>query len=150
MDWLGIGVLVLAIGFMVLVIFLIPVLKRLEKTLGATAETIEKTQKSMEELTSETTLMLFNTNETILDVNNKLTKLDPLFQIVHDTGESAHHLASSIAKVTKINENKNGNSEGVDEILDRRKLEGLVRGAAFIYYLREAKKVFDKRKAKTS
>ncbi|MBU9713634.1 DUF948 domain-containing protein [Evansella tamaricis] len=141
MDWLGIGVFILSIGFAIGVVFLIPVLKNLEKTLGETAETISKTQKSIEELTGETKLVLYNTNETILDVNNKLGKLDPLFQIVHDTGESAHHLTSSLARITS------GKSEsfktGID-VLDRNQLHGFMRGAAFLYYLKQAKKEMNK------
>ncbi|MDG5785962.1 DUF948 domain-containing protein [Evansella sp. AB-P1] len=152
MDWLGIGVFVIAIGFAVVVIFLVPVLKRLEQTLGSTAETIDKTQKNIENISSETTLMLYNANETILDINNKLMKLDPLFQIVNDTGESANHLTSSLLKVTsltdsKIDNNRETQPNETSSLFDRNKLQGLVRGAAFIYYLLEAKKVIEKRKS---
>ncbi|WP_078592530.1 DUF948 domain-containing protein [Evansella clarkii] len=146
MDWLGIGVFILALGFAVLVFFLIPVLKKLESTLGSTAETIDKTQKSLEDITNETTLILYNTNETLLDINNKMTKLDPLFQIVHDTGESAHHLTSTMAKVTM---DKSERAKLGTEVLDANNLRGILRGAAFIYYLKQAKKEADKKKQKT-
>ena len=146
MDWLGIGVFILALGFAVVVFFLIPVLKKLETTLGSTAETINTAQKSLENLTSETTLILYNTNETLLDINNKMSKLDPLFQIVHDTGESAHHLTSTMVRVTT---DKSERAKLGTEILDKENLRGILRGAAFIYYLRNAKKEADKKKETT-
>ncbi|MBU9722830.1 MULTISPECIES: DUF948 domain-containing protein [Bacillaceae] len=143
MDWLGIGVFILSLGFAVGVISLIPVLNKLASTLGATAVTIEKTHKTIDDLTGETKLMLQQTNETIADLNNKMAKLDPLFQIVHDTGESAHHLTSSLVRITGA---KADHVHTGTEILDRNKLQGLVRGAAFIYYLKQAKNQMDRTK----
>ncbi|ADU28738.1 DUF948 domain-containing protein [Evansella cellulosilytica] len=137
MDWLGIGVFILSIGFAVLIIFLRPVLKRLEETLGATAKTINTTGASITELSKETVGVIHNSNETLADVNEKLAKLDPLFQIIHDTGESAHHLTSTLAKFSV---DKAERAQAGMDILDKNKLEGLMRGAAFIYYLRQAKK----------
>ncbi len=45
MDWIGIGVFVLAIGFLVAVIFLIPALNNLAKTLDKTASTVAQVEK---------------------------------------------------------------------------------------------------------
>ncbi|MCD8510958.1 MAG: DUF948 domain-containing protein [Bacillus sp. (in: Bacteria)] len=55
MDWLGIGVFILSIGFAVMVFYLIPVFKNLTRTLGATADTITSTEKELEKITNETT-----------------------------------------------------------------------------------------------
>jgi uncharacterized protein YoxC len=143
MDWLGIGVFILSLVFAGLVLILIPVMKKLTDTLGNTADTVSTVNKSIGEVTGEATVILFNANETLVDVNNKISKLDPLFDIIHDTGKSAHHLTSTMAKVTS---GKADTAQAGTDILDRNNLEGILRGAAFIYYLREAKKNYDQSK----
>lgn len=89
MDWLGIGVFILSIGFAVMVFYLIPVFKNLTRTLGATADTITSTEKELEKITNETTVILHSSNETLANVNDKLGKLDPLFDVMNDAGKSA-------------------------------------------------------------
>ncbi|PRO66220.1 DUF948 domain-containing protein [Alkalicoccus urumqiensis] len=140
MDWLGIGVLVLAIAIFIGVLFLRPVLTKLAETLGNTAETVSTLNKSLGEITSETTLILYNTNETLVDVNDKIGKLNPLFDIVHDTGEAAHHLTATMASYTSVKHDRA--QEGVNYI-NKKDLEGILRGAAFVYYLRQVKKESD-------
>ena len=137
MDWLGIGVLILALGFAVLVYFLIPVLKNLATTLDKTAETIEKSTGSIEVITEETAAILHTTNDTLTDVNGKLGQLNPLFHIIHDAGEAAHNLTSSLVKVT---ETKGDRTKLVAESINKTNVDGLLRGAAFVFYLIQAKK----------
>jgi len=140
MDWLGIGVFILSLGFAGLIIILIPVMKKLTATLENTADTVATVNKSIGEVTGEATVILFNANETLVDVNEKISKLNPLFDIIHDTGKSAHHLTSTMVRYTSGKADRV--QEGTD-ILDRNNLEGILRGAAFIYYLRQAKKDYD-------
>lgn len=137
MDWLGIGVFILAIAIFVGVLILIPVIKKLTDTLGNTADTVSTLNKSLGEITSETTLILYNTNETLVDVNAKIAKLNPLFDIIHDTGEAAHHLTGTLASYTSVKHDRA--QEGIS-FIDRKNLEGIMRGAAFVYYLRQVKK----------
>ncbi|MCE7792534.1 DUF948 domain-containing protein [Salipaludibacillus sp. CUR1] len=142
MDWLGIGVFILSLAFAGLVIILIPVMKKLAATLDNTASTVETVNKSIGDVTGEATVLLYNTNETLVDVNGKISKLNPLFDILHDTGESAHHLTSTLARYTA---GKAERGHAGAEFVDRKNLEGILRGAAFIYYLREFKKEYDKK-----
>ncbi|ERN53474.1 DUF948 domain-containing protein [Alkalihalophilus marmarensis] len=137
MDWLGIGVLILAIGFAVLVVLLIPVLKKLTETLDNTAKTISQAEKSLDDITSETKLVLYNANETLMDVNHKVSKLDPLFDVVEDAGQATHHLTETLADYTgaKMDEVKTG-----AEVGRQKNLKGFVRGVALMYYLRKANK----------
>lgn len=137
MDWIGIGVFILAIGFAVLVFFLIPVLKNLATMLDKTSETIEKSTNSIEVITEETAAILHKTNDTLADVNGKLGQLNPLFDIVHDAGESAHHLTSSLVKIT---EPKADRTKIVAESINKTNVDGLLRAASFVYYLLQAKK----------
>ncbi|MCR6109705.1 DUF948 domain-containing protein [Bacillus sp. A301a_S52] len=141
MDWLGIAVFILSLACAGFVIILIPVMKKLAATLENTAETVETVNKSIGEMAGEATVLLYNTNETLADVNDKIGKLNPLFDIIHDTGESAHHLTSTLAKFTS---KKAERGEAAAQFTDKNNLEGLLRGAAFIYYLRQMKKERDK------
>ncbi|QKS70458.1 DUF948 domain-containing protein [Paenalkalicoccus suaedae] len=143
MDWLGIGVLVIAIALLLAVIFLRPVFVNLAKTLDNTAETVSTLNKSLGEITSETTVILYNTNETLVDVNDKIAKLNPLFTIIHDTGQAAHSLTSSLAHYTA---NRASKADAGTDYVDAKNFEGIMRGAAFVYYLRNAKKEYDAKK----
>lgn len=140
MDWLGLGVFILALGFAGLVIILIPVMKNLASTLGNVASTVETANKSVGEITGEVTVILHNTNETLVDVHGKMQKINPIFDIIHDTGTAVHNFTSTFANYTGAKSDKA--NEGIS-MLDKRNLEGLLRGAAFIYYLRELKKEKD-------
>ena len=88
-------------------------------------------------MTGEITVILHNTNETLTDVHSKLEKINPVFDIIHDTGESAHHLTSTLVRFT--GKKTDTAKEGAD-VLDRSQLEGLLRGAAFFYYLKQMSK----------
>ncbi|CAM3950368.1 DUF948 domain-containing protein [Alkalicoccus chagannorensis] len=140
MDWLGIGVLVFAIAIFIGVLFLKPVLDKLAATLDNTAETVSTVNKSLGDITSETSLILYNTNETLVDVNDKIAKLNPLFSIIHDTGEAAHHLTATMASYTSV---KHDRAEAGINYINAKDLEGIMRGAAFVYYLRQVKKQSD-------
>lgn len=137
MDWLGLGVFILALAFAGLIIILIPVMKNLAQTLGNVADTVETANKSVGEITGEVTVILHNTNETLVDVHGKMQKVNPLFDIIHDTGQAAHHFTSTFANYTGAKADKA--NDGIS-ILDKKNLEGILRGAAFVYYLRELQK----------
>ncbi|GEM_PF-1608847 len=144
MDWLGIGVLVIGVALFLGVLFLRPVLQRLADTLNNTAETVSTLNKSVGEITNETSLILYNTNETLVDLNKKIGKLNPLFDIVHDTGQAAHHLTATMAGFTSV---KHDRATAALNYIDKKDLEGIMRGAAFIYYLRQVKKESDRQTA---
>ncbi|GEL08607.1 DUF948 domain-containing protein [Salisediminibacterium halotolerans] len=143
MDWLGIGVFILGLAFAGLVVILIPVMKKLTATLGNTADTVSTVNKSVGEMTGEITVILHNANETLTDVHGKMEKVNPVFDIIHDTGQAAHHLTSTLVRFTGQKTDKA--KEGADAI-DRSQLEGLLRGAAFFYYLKQMSKT-DKNEA---
>lgn len=47
MDWLGIGVLVFAVAFLIAVICLLPAMRNLAKTLDKTATTVAQLEKKV-------------------------------------------------------------------------------------------------------
>ncbi|MED1562507.1 hypothetical protein AJ85_16690 [Alkalihalobacillus alcalophilus ATCC 27647 = CGMCC 1.3604] len=137
MEWLGIGVLILAIAIAVGIGFLIPVLNKLTKTLDNTAQVIGQAEKSLEDITGEVKLVLYNTNETLLDVNQKVKKLDPIFDTIEDAGNATHHLTATLAQFT--DKKMKNVKDGID-VTKQKNVKGLVRAAAFFYYLRKKKK----------
>ncbi|MCM3716411.1 DUF948 domain-containing protein [Halalkalibacter oceani] len=143
MDWLGIGVFIIALGFAVLVGFLIPVLRKLTNTLDKTATTVAQAEKTLQDVTSETKLVLYNTNETLIDINHKVAKLDPVFDIVEEAGKAAHHLTSTVSAYTF--ERSEQAKAGIDAA-ERKNVKGLMKSIAFLYYLRKANKARTEKK----
>ncbi|MBM7094947.1 DUF948 domain-containing protein [Bacillus sp. H-16] len=137
MDFLGIGIFIIALAFAGLVVYLTKVLSKLTEVLTHTAKTVENLEGQIGEITSETKLTLYNTNETIADVNHKLTQLDPIFYIVNDVGESAHRVTSSLVKLSK--RTQSDVDKGATKI-DEKDVRGWMRTASFVYYLVKKRK----------
>ncbi|HEL0027760.1 DUF948 domain-containing protein [Streptococcus equi] len=116
MNLVGISLLIIALAFVALVIFLIMVLKKV-------SEAVDEAKKTITVLTSDVNVTLYQTNEILAkanvlvdDVNGKMTTIDPLFVAIADLSESvsdlnvqARHLGnratnatSNAAKVGKV------------------------------------------------
>ncbi|WP_059105560.1 DUF948 domain-containing protein [Shouchella shacheensis] len=145
MDWLGIGVFILSLGFIAGVIFLIPVFKKLTETLNNTARTVSQVEKSLDDLTGETKVVLHNANETLMDVNQKVAKLDPIFAIIEDSGQAAHNATATVAKYTATRRDL---AKKEAAVVTPQNVQGVFKGAAFLYYLRKAKKAQKKNNVK--
>ncbi|RLU53194.1 DUF948 domain-containing protein [Streptococcus iniae] len=101
MDLVGIALIIIALAFVALVIFLIIVLKKV-------SETIEETKKTIFLLTSDVNVSLYQTNEILAkanvlveDVTGKVATIDPLFVAIADLSESVsdlNHQARNIGK----------------------------------------------------
>ncbi|WP_246281353.1 DUF948 domain-containing protein [Saccharibacillus qingshengii] len=81
------ALLIVAVAFAVLVIFLIKVLQAGTKTLENTAQTLKEVQKTMDELTYEVKQVVRHTNDIALDANHKLKQLDPVMESVKNLGQ---------------------------------------------------------------
>ncbi|MGY4689474.1 DUF948 domain-containing protein [Salibacterium sp. K-3] len=138
MDLVGISILIIAIAFAVLVIFLIRALHNLTNVLGGVSKTVEKLPDQLDDVMKETGVVIHNSNETLLDLNEKMRTLNPLFYILGDAGEASRKLSSSLVDVTA---SMKKNTDEAKEQADNRDLGGLYGGAALAYYL------FQKRKA---
>ncbi|MFC5712577.1 DUF948 domain-containing protein [Thalassorhabdus alkalitolerans] len=137
MDLLGIGVLVFAIAFLILVIFLIKALNSLTKVLGGVEETVGKLPDQMDEISKQTEVILHNSNETILDLNQKMDDLNPIFHIVRDTGEASQRLSSSLVDIT--NSFKKDSTEGSSKVKEKN-MGGLYGALALTYFLAQKRK----------
>ncbi|MWJ29850.1 MULTISPECIES: DUF948 domain-containing protein [Saccharibacillus] len=81
------AVLIVALAFVALVIFLIKMLQAGTKTLENTAQTLKEVQKTMDELTYEVKQIVRHTNDIALDANHKLKQLDPVMESVKNLGQ---------------------------------------------------------------
>ncbi|HFD1878148.1 TPA: DUF948 domain-containing protein, partial [Streptococcus pyogenes] len=84
MDLVGISLMIIALAFVALVIFLIIVLKKV-------SETIDEAKKTISVLTSDVNVTLHQTNDILAkanilveDVNGKVATIDPLFVAIAD------------------------------------------------------------------
>lgn len=81
------ALVIVALAFAVLVIFLIKTLQAGTKTLENTAQTLKEVQKTMDELTYEVKQVVRHTNDIALDANHKLKQLDPVMESVKNLGQ---------------------------------------------------------------
>lgn len=108
--------LVAAIAFLILVLFTIPVLKRLTGLLTKTDNTVDIVNKTVTDLSGQTTellkestKLLEKSNYLLEDVNGKVKELDPVVQAAADLGESVSDINASsknlVSQFSTIKEN---------------------------------------------
>ncbi len=83
-EW---ALIIVALAFVALVIFLIKTLQAGTKTLENTAQTLKEVQKTMDELTYEVKQIVRHANDITLDANHKLKQLDPVMESVKNLGQ---------------------------------------------------------------
>ncbi|WP_018921560.1 DUF948 domain-containing protein [Salsuginibacillus kocurii] len=137
MDLLGIGVLIAALAFLVLVIFLARTLAKLADVLTGVEKTVGQLPDQLNQITKETGDVLHNTNETIIDVNEKMQTLNPVFYIAEDAGEASRKLSSSLVDVTSSFKK---NTEAATEETWQKELGGVYGFLALMYFLFQKRK----------
>lgn len=101
MEWLlYVSVAVIAIAFLILVIYIIQMLKSLKSTLDHVATTIESLETQFEGITSETTELLHRTNRLADDIQDKSLALNSVVDRVKEVGDSIGTLNQSIKNIT--------------------------------------------------
>lgn len=137
MDFTGIGVLLIGIALLILAISLAQILNNIASILKGVDETVEQLPKQLDDMFDETGKLLHNSNNTLVDVNEKLGTLTPLFHIVGDVGESTHRLSSSLVDLSKSASTKLENGEPVEQ---KKKIGGMYGSTALGYYLFKKRK----------
>lgn len=77
----------IAVAFVVLVVFLIKTLKAAEKSLDKTSQTLEEVQKTIDELSYEVKQVVRQANDLTGDVQHKMKQIDPVLESVKNVGE---------------------------------------------------------------
>ncbi|MCF6408161.1 DUF948 domain-containing protein [Pseudalkalibacillus salsuginis] len=134
MDLVGIGVLIIGLAFVVLTIFLARVLHNLTDVIKGVNHTVQQLPGQLDKVTKQTGELIDTSKDTLVDVNEKLRALSPLFYIVGDIGETTRKLSSSLVDVT--NTVKKNTSEGT-EITRKRDLSGLYGAISLGYYWKQ-------------
>ena len=121
MDWLGIGVLIIGIAFAVLVIFLLKPIKKLSDVLASLQQTTDRLPEVFDDMTQQTSTVLQTSNSTLVNVNEQVNEISPLFHILGDAGEAARKLTSAALDKTNTLKQQTGSAK---EFVRREKYEG--------------------------
>lgn len=106
MSLAGLGVLIIGFAFLILAFFIAKALINLASVLDGVNKTVEQLPGQIDDMIKETSSLIHHSNETIVDVNEKLKSLSPLFYIVGDVGEASRKLSSSLMDVSSSLKNK--------------------------------------------
>ncbi len=115
---LYLSVALIAIAFLILVIFLSRTLRSLQITLDNVAKTLSGLEKQMEGITVETTELLHKTNALATDIQEKTKKLNTVVDAVQDVGTSIQRFNGSIQKVSdNVSVQVERNQEKVTQVI---------------------------------
>lgn len=97
---LYLSIAVIAIAFLILVIYLSKTLKSLQVTFDSVSKTLVGLEKQLDGVTRETTELLHKTNALAEDIQHKSEHLNSVVVAVKDVGETVRSFNGSIQKVT--------------------------------------------------
>lgn len=97
---LYLSIAVIAIAFLILVIYLSKTLKSLQVTLDSVSKTLVGLEKQLDGVTRETTELLHKTNALAEDIQHKSENLNSVVIAVKDVGDTVRSFNGSIQKVT--------------------------------------------------
>lgn len=97
---LYLSVALIAIAFLILVIFLSKTLKSLQVTLSSVSKTLSGLEKQLDGVTSETTLLLQKTNALADDIQQKSESLNSVVAAVKDVGTTVNQFNGTLKSLT--------------------------------------------------
>jgi len=136
MDWLGIGVLLLGVAFMVLVIMLIKPLKKISILLENVEKTTKQLPDSFVSITDQIISILKEGNDTIINVNNQVKELRPVFEIVNSIGVASQELTKDALEKTMALKQKTNQAASFTH---QKQYEGLFGLLSLFYYISQKK-----------
>ncbi|MNW35475.1 hypothetical protein D3C74_124730 [compost metagenome] len=99
MIW-QISIALIAVAFVVLVIFLIKTLRAAEKSLHTTAQTLQDVQKTIDELSVEVKQVVRQANEITSDLQHKMDQVDPVLESVKNVGDVLNEVTLAAKQVS--------------------------------------------------
>jgi uncharacterized protein YoxC len=97
---LYLSVALIAIAFLVLVIYLSKTLKSVQETLTSVSETLVGLEKQLDGVTSETTALLQKTNALADDIAHKAESLTNVVDAVKDVGTTVNKFNKTLQSIT--------------------------------------------------
>ncbi|WP_010272787.1 DUF948 domain-containing protein [Paenibacillus senegalensis] len=95
-----IAVLIIALAFAVLTVFVIQTLRTVQDTLKETNRTVKELKEDINEITIEVKGLIRTTNQITMDVRSKMRTLDPLFGSVENMGGALEGVTASIRQAS--------------------------------------------------
>lgn len=92
--------LIVAIAFLVLVVFIGVFLTKMVRTLGEVNQSIKTMTDDMDVIAKQTEDILANANTLLDDVNHKVATIDPVFKAAADLGTSVSDLNEATRELT--------------------------------------------------
>lgn len=136
MDWLGIGVLIIGLAFLLLVIVLIKPLSKITVVLNSLQKTTDTLPRTLTTLTEQTTTIMRTSNKTIENVNEKVTEISPVFKLVGDIGEASRVVTAKALDKTEAFKQQTSDTKALTQ---RKKYEGLYGLLSLIFILSKNK-----------
>lgn len=100
MDLVGLSLLIIAITFVALVVYVILLLKKITETVGEAQSTIKILTTDLDSTLYHTNELLAKANVLVEDVNGKVSTLDPVFSTLADLSVSVADLNQQARKLT--------------------------------------------------
>lgn len=110
-NLLYISAAIIAVAFLILVIYLSKTLNSLQITLNSVSKTLDGLEKQLDGVTRETTDLLHKTNALADDIQKKSESLNSVVDAVKEVGGSVQKFNQSLQNITtavdrQLNENK--------------------------------------------
>lgn len=145
MDWLGFGVIIIGIAFAALVTILIKPLGKLTNVLEGLEETTRRLPSALDDGANQAHQAFGKVNDTLVNVNEQVKSINPVFHIIKDAGEASRQLTSAALEKTIAMKESTSEAQAFTE---RKKYQGLYGILSFIFYISQQKKdlknAFDK------
>ena len=123
-----IAVLIFALAFALIAIYLAVVLKKVADIAGEAEKTLATLTSDLNVTLYQTNELLAKTNILVEDVNGKVATLDPLFVAVADLSESVSDMNSAARDMTVKAKNAGKNSAKIGGVLTTVKLFSSILG----------------------
>lgn len=115
---LYLSVALIAIAFLVLVIFISKTLKSLQVTLDSVSDTLKGFEKQLEGITSETALLLQKTNALAEDIQQKSQDLNSVVEAVKGIGTTVNKFNGSLRTIVHtIDQQVEENKEKISQVV---------------------------------
>jgi uncharacterized protein YoxC len=117
-NLLYVSAIIIAIGFLILVIYVSKTLSAVQHTLIQLSGTVSDLEKQMRGVTKETTELLSKTNQLADDIQKKSESLNTVVIAVKDMGETVQRVNNTFKNISNsVTEKAEINSEKVSQII---------------------------------
>lgn len=115
---ISLSVALIAVAFLVLVIFLVKTLKALQGTLENVSNTLSGIEKQLDGVTKETTELLHKTNTLADDLQSKVDSLNSVVVAVKDVGTTVNKFNQSLKSVaTSFDKQIEQNKDKISQVV---------------------------------